>query len=585
MGGGKDWNKKDDNKKKTQRSGAQKKQARRARKIAKALKHAMRKESDTTTESESETLDPRTPAEHRRHVRRACEASLKALDEICEPLRKKPWTGGQTSDAAPGWQAEGWQAGDWNQASTAEWHGHTGQHGQNWQWQNPASTSSSSWEVPTSSSSWEAHTSSSSWEVPATDSGSGWAGWGSEESHYTIQPQAVPYTQQDGGTHAATPAADDLTNPNGEFDLRKCYVCKHFSYAAKGCIRKDCPSKTQKKSGYKGRGKGSGKSRHVREHATNHGFPPEPPEIPNEPQTQEPSSHGLAPVLPASTPLPTPSINTSVQTLPAIEPTPAIEIDPPFEVVDVADVAGVQDGANGTQAAGNTGGPMVVDGALPKAASPAHAASPKKWGFNCLICLHDCPHRACFLPCAHGPFHSECLHNYLMYHTTCPICRLSMSDPLAEGHLIRNVQLVTGEAAIDMVQALPMPAAKAAPIAPSGAITVPDDEFELLDAGPMEVLAGSSTDFVISAAGSSTDVAISAAGSSTDVAISAAGSLTNTVTSAAPANGDGAATSPDGNDAASPNGNGSEKGDGKGKDKGDGKGGNWRKRFKQSPPE
>jgi hypothetical protein len=156
----------------------------------------------------------------------------------------------------------------------------------------------------------------------------------------------------------------------------------------------------------------------VREHATNHGFPPEPPEIPNEPQTQEPSSHGLAPVPPASTPPPTPSINTSVQTLPAIEPTPAIEIDPPFEVVDVADVAGVQDGANGTQAAGNTGGPMVVDGALPKAASPAHAAAPKKWGFNCLICLHDCPHRACFLPCAHGPFHSECLHNYLMYYTT-----------------------------------------------------------------------------------------------------------------------------------------------------------------------
>jgi hypothetical protein len=73
MGGGKDWNKKDDNKKKTQRSGAQKKQARRARKLAKALKHAMRKESDTTTESESESLDPRTPAEHRRHVRRACE--------------------------------------------------------------------------------------------------------------------------------------------------------------------------------------------------------------------------------------------------------------------------------------------------------------------------------------------------------------------------------------------------------------------------------------------------------------------------------------------------------------------------------
>jgi hypothetical protein len=149
-----------------------------------------------------------------------------------------------------------------------------------------------------------------------------------------------------------------------------------------------------------------------------------------------------------------------------------------------------------------------------------------------------------------------------------------MSDPLANGHLIRNVQLVTGEAAIDMVQALPMPAAKAAPIAPPGAITVPDDEFELIDAGPMEVLAGSSTDFAISAAGSSTDVAISAAGSST-----------NTVTSAAPANGDGAAASSDGNDAASPDGNGSEKGDGKGKDKGDGKGGNWRKRFKQSPPE
>jgi hypothetical protein len=160
-----------------------------------------------------------------------------------------------------------------------------------------------------------------------------------------------------------------------------------------------------------------------------------------------------------------------------------------------------------------------------------------------------------------------------------------MSDPLANGHLIRNVQLVTGEDAIDMVQALPIPAAKAAPIAPPGAITVPDDEFELLDAGPMEVIAGSSTDFAISAAGSSTDVAISAAGSSTDVAISAAGSSTNTVTSAAPANGDGAATSPDGNDAASPNGNESEKGDGKGKDKGDGKGGNWRKRFKQSPPE
>ena len=162
-----------------------------------------------------------------------------------------------------------------------------------------------------------------------------------------------------------------------------------------------------------------------------------------------------------------------------------------------------------------------------------------------------------------------------------------MADPLASGHLIRNVQLVTGEAAIDTVNAFPRPAAKAAPIILPDSITVPDDDadFEVTDAGPMEVVAGSSTDFAISAAGSSTDVAISAAGSSTDVAISAAGSSTNTVTSAAPANGDGAATSPDGNDAASPNANGSEKGDGKGKDKGDGKGGNWRKRFKQSPPE
>ena len=562
--GGKDWNKKDDNKKKTQRSGAQKKQARRARKLAKALKHAMRKESDTTTESESESLDPRTPAEHRRHVRRACEASLKALDEICEPLRKKPWTGEQSSDAAAGWQAEGWQAegwqaGGWNQASTAEGHGHTGQHGQNWQWQNPASTSSSSWEAPTSSSSWEVNTSSSSWQVPATDSGSGWSsGWGNDSNDYATQPQAVPYIQQDGGTHAATPAADDLTNPNGEFDLRKCYACKHYSYAAKGCIRKDCPSKTKKKGGYKGRGRGSGKNWHVREHATNHGFPPEPPEIPDEPQTQEPYIHGLTPVPPAfpppSTPPPVP---------PPVTSPPAIEIEPPFEVVDVPDVAEVQAGADGAQAAGNTDGPMVVDGALPKAASPGHAASPKKWGFNCLICLHDCPHRACFLPCAHGPFHSECLHNYLMYYTTCPICRLSMADPLASGQLIRNVQLVSGDAAIDAVQTLPTPAAKAAPIAPPGSITVPDDDadFEVIDAGPI------------------------VPGSSTDVSISAAGASTVAVTSAAPATVDGDAASSAGNDAASPDGNESEKGEGKGKDKGDAKAGNWRKRFKQSPPE
>ena len=139
-----------------------------------------------------------------------------------------------------------------------------------------------------------------------------------------------------------------------------------------------------------------------------------------------------------------------------------------------------------------------------------------------------------------------------------------MADPLASGHLIRNVQLVTGEAAIDTVNAFPRPAAKAAPIILPDSITVPDDDadFEVTDAGPMEVVAGSSTDVFISAAGSSTDAA----------------------TSAAPANGDGAAASSDGNDAASPDCNGSEKGDGKGKDKGDGKGGNWRKRYKQSPP-
>ena len=143
-----------------------------------------------------------------------------------------------------------------------------------------------------------------------------------------------------------------------------------------------------------------------------------------------------------------------------------------------------------------------------------------------------------------------------------------MSDPLASGHLIRNVQLVPGDAAIDTAQALPTPAAKAAPFAPHGSITVPDDDadFEVLDDAGLVAVAGSSTDGALS---------------STVVA----GSSTDAVTSAAPANGDDAVASSDGNGAASPDGNESEKGEGKGKDKGDAKAGNWRKRFKQSPPE
>ena len=143
-----------------------------------------------------------------------------------------------------------------------------------------------------------------------------------------------------------------------------------------------------------------------------------------------------------------------------------------------------------------------------------------------------------------------------------------MSDPLATGHLIRNVQLVSGDAAIDTAQALPTPAAKAAPIPPHGSITVPDDDgdFEMIDATGEVAVAGSSTDGAASSA-------------------VVAGSSTNAVTSAAPANGDVAASSPNDNGAASTDGNESEKGDAKGKDKGEGKGGNWRKRFKQSPPE
>jgi hypothetical protein len=48
--------------------------------------------------------------------------------------------------------------------------------------------------------------------------------------------------------------------------------------------------------------------------------------------------------------------------------------------------------------------------------------------FNCLICLQECTLNVSFLPCAHGPFHQQCLNTYLSTRRVCPICRWRVAN-------------------------------------------------------------------------------------------------------------------------------------------------------------
>ena len=449
---GKSWkdDKDKDKKKRTQRSGAQKKQARRARKLAKALKHAMRKESDTTTESSSETLDPRTPAEHRRHVRRACAASLKALDEICEPLRraaKPPASTGGEDDTQQHWQ---WQHEAWQQESSS--------YGKKkWDQGRSKNPASSSWERPDQG---QKNPSSSSWDRPdhgqskpssssceAADAWSGWSGGGwHDESAWTNQTgdtTTAATADADGGATATTADADGgatattadavggdtsmvasdevLANPHNEFDLRFCHTCKYYSYAPKGCIRKSCPSKNRRKG--KGYGKGKWKNKgkqgdHGPADATSSEFPPVPPPV-------------------------------------------IIDVEGDYEPTLAS--------------------PFVKQLPVPAPLMPRG----RMLAHSCLVCLNECLEAPTFLPCAHGPFHPDCLENFLRYYRNCPVCRFTFSDALQEllpvPNSVAEINIVpSGDSAAVGAASVPSPVnVDAMPVTPvaatANAAAVPDE--------------------------------------------------------------------------------------------------------------
>ena len=90
--------------------------------------------------------------------------------------------------------------------------------------------------------------------------------------------------------------------------------------------------------------------------------------------------------------------------------------------------------------------PMTVGGCGPPVASapaPVGPAAPARRAAapNCIICLQGIGAQVSFLPCAHGPFHRQCLSRTLTATGgRCPVCRLNIGGGDGAGGPGRTVQ-------------------------------------------------------------------------------------------------------------------------------------------------
>ena len=334
-------------------------------------------------------------------------------------------------------------------------------------WQGSANSSQQGWDNSWNTSSQQAQGDQTWWDntagsIPTNDSLGNTLADGSNSHPAGSSPPADSTTPGGANATVGVDAAVDYSTPQAGLDLRCCYACKRYTYAANGCIMKDCPSKNSWYSGkwkvkgsasshFKG-GKGSkpsyrwkwgkgsnqGKGHNTNDEQEATQFPPSPPPVP-------PSTDTAPPTNTADTSVAA-HVDAAVIDVENILMGTAPSAEVPNDAVDAA-VIDVQHILMG---------PAANLDAVPNA---AQQLQPRQ-GFNCLVCLQECNEGSYFLPCAHGPFHGDCLYTYMCRFSTCPICRILLADPMHSGQL-RVVQGLEPVGAQAKAKAQPQAKAKA----------------------------------------------------------------------------------------------------------------------------